>query len=107
MGHFGQIGRTDMAVVLRYSGFKMVLIIEVKVKEIKKGDDKSVNKTHDANMKSAMKQVQNNFWEKSKTSSIQRVIVSGVWHPAPCLTETDITPYQLSSRYEFVREEPL
>ncbi len=95
-------GRPDIILQLSYAGFKMVMIIEMEIETIENGDDKSIKVAHERNLKKARKQVTLYTWEQAIEDVIQRVVVSGVWHPSPRTTETYV-PYKLNSIYDFLK----
>jgi hypothetical protein len=95
-------GRPDIIVQLSYAGFKMLMIIEMEIETIQNGDDKSIKVAHERNLKEARKQVTLYTWEQATEDIIQRVVVSGVWHPSPRTTETYV-PYKLNSIYDFLK----
>ncbi len=81
----------------------MVMIIEMEIETIENGDDKSIKVAHERNIKKARKQVTLYTWEQATEDIIQRVVVSGVWHPSHRTTETYV-PYKLNSIYEVLKK---
>jgi hypothetical protein len=94
-------GRPDILVELYYNGFQKVMIIEVKIEKIEHGDDESISAAHERNLVKAREQVGLYIWKDSTENVIQRVVVSGVWHPRLMELENFI-PYKLNSVYEFL-----
>lgn len=78
------------------------MIIEVKLEKIEKGDDESITAAHKRNLSQARKQIRCYTWKDATEDIIQRVVVSGVWHPSMKKSESHV-PYKLSSRYEFLQ----
>jgi hypothetical protein len=95
--------RPDMVLGLYYAGFKTVMIVEVRIEKIEDEDDEKIDAAHIRNISKARKQVALCSWQGAKEETIQRVVVSGVWHPSPMEAETYL-PYKLSSRYEFLQQ---
>jgi hypothetical protein len=90
-----------MVAGLYYDGFKMVMMVVVKMETIKDGADEKIDAAHIRNISKGKEEAVLYNWQDADEEIIQRVVVSGVWHPGPMETETCV-PYKMSSRYEFL-----
>ncbi len=91
----------DIVADLNYDGFHMVMIIVVKIDKIARSDDASISAAHEQNLVKARKQAGLYVAKDATKDFIQRVVVSGVWHPR--LNEVEaIIHYKLNLLYKFM-----
>lgn len=89
-----------MGIALLYSdGPKKAFIIEVKLAKIDDARPEMVDVAHQRNLKEATEQVISYHWLGDSVDYVQRVAVSGVWHPS----STKENAFELSADYVFER----